>query len=50
MNPYLYIKAFAWISIVALTCSLFASYWIPIAMGAVISALILRIALPSRAV
>lgn len=48
MNPYNYIKAFAWISIVALTCSIFTSYWIPIVVGAVLAALLLRIVLPSR--
>ena len=48
MNPYPYLKAFAWISIVALACSIFTSFWIPIVIGAVLAALVLRIALPSR--
>ncbi len=46
MNPYHYIKAFAWISIVALTCSIFTSYWIPIVIGAVLAALLMRVAFP----
>lgn len=48
MNPYPYIKTFAWISIVALACSIFTSYWIPIVFGAVVAALLLRIAIPAR--
>ena len=48
MNPYPYLKAFAFIAIIALTCSIFTSYWIPIVIGAVIAVLLLRIALPSR--
>jgi hypothetical protein len=48
MNPYHYIKAFAWIAIVALTCSIFTSYWIPIVVGAVLAALLLRVVLPRR--
>jgi hypothetical protein len=48
MNPYHYIKAFAWIAIVALTCSIFTSYWIPIVIGAVLSALLMRVAFPVR--
>jgi hypothetical protein len=35
MNPYLYIKIFAWIAIVALACSIFTSWWMPILFGAV---------------
>lgn len=48
MNPYPYLIAFAWISIVALTCSIFTSYWIPIVIGAVLAVLLLRIVMPSR--
>jgi hypothetical protein len=48
MNPYPYLKAFAWIAIVALTCSIFTSYWIPIVVGALLAALLLRVVLPSR--
>lgn len=48
MNPYPYIIAFAWISIVALACSIFSSSWIPIVVGAVLAALLLRIVLPAR--
>lgn len=48
MNPYPYLKAFAWISIVALACSIITSHWIPIVIGAVLAVLLLKIALPSR--
>ena len=48
MNPYPYLTAFAWIAIVALTCSIFTSYWIPIVVGAVLAALLLRVVLPRR--
>jgi hypothetical protein len=48
MNPYPYIKSFAFIAIIALTCSIFTSYWIPIVIGAVLAILLLLIALPSR--
>lgn len=48
MNPYPYLKTFAWISIIALACSIFSTYWIPIVIGAVVAALLLKIAIPSR--
>jgi len=48
MNPIPYLKAFAWISIVALCCSIFTSFWIPLGIGAVLAALLLRITLPRR--
>lgn len=40
MNPFFYIKAFAWISIVALACSVFAEFWIPMLVGAVVITLL----------
>lgn len=48
MNPYFYITAFAWISIVALACSIFHDFWIPLIVGAVIVVLLLRLALLFR--
>ena len=35
MNPIAYLKAFAWISIVALCCSIFSDFWLPMLIGAV---------------
>ncbi len=48
MNPYHYIKAFAWIAIVALVCSIFADFWIPMLVGAVAVTLLMRLVLPVR--
>ena len=48
MNPASYLKAFAWISIVALCCSIFSDFWLPMLIGAVIVTLLVRLALPSR--
>ncbi|MEO5716289.1 MAG: hypothetical protein ABIT37_22610 [Luteolibacter sp.] len=35
MNPIPYIKAFAWISIVALSCSIFSDFWLPMLVVAI---------------
>lgn len=35
MNVFFYIKIFAWIAIVALACSIFTSFWVPLLCGAV---------------
>ena len=48
MNPIPYIKGFAWISIVALACSIFTEFWIPMIVGAVLVTLLIRLALPGR--
>lgn len=48
MNPVSYLKGFAWISIVALCCSIFSDFWLPMLIGAVIVTLLVRLALPSR--
>ena len=48
MNPYPYVKGFAWIAIVALSCSIFTSYWVPVVIGAVALTLLLRVALSSN--
>lgn len=34
MNPLIYIRIFAWIAIVALACSLFSQFWLPMLCGA----------------
>jgi hypothetical protein len=48
MNPFPYIIAFAWIAIVALACSVFTDFWIPLIAGAVIVTLLMRLVLPAR--
>ncbi len=35
MNPFFYIKVFAWITIVALACTIFSDFWLPMLCGAV---------------
>jgi hypothetical protein len=35
MNPIAYLKGFAWLSIVALGCSIFSDFWLPMLIGAV---------------
>lgn len=34
MDPVPYIKGFAWISIIALSCAIFTDYWVPMLIGA----------------
>ncbi len=34
MNPFTYIRIFAWIAIVALVCSIFSEFWLPMLCGA----------------
>jgi len=48
VNPYPYIKGFAWIAIVALCCSIFSDFWLPMAVGAVMITLLVKLALPNR--
>ena len=43
MNPYPYLKGFAWIAIVALCCSLFTDFWLPMIVGAVALFLVLNL-------
>jgi hypothetical protein len=40
MNPFTYIRIFAWIAIVALACSIFTDFWIPMLVGAVLVTLL----------
>ncbi len=47
MNPDSYIKSFAWISIVALSCSIFSDYWVPMLIGAALVTLFYRMLRPS---
>jgi uncharacterized protein (DUF2062 family) len=49
MNPFTYIRIFAWIAIVALACSIFTDFWIPMLVGAVVVTLLAGlIAAPRR--
>ena len=43
MNPIAYIKGFAWISIVALCCSIFSTFWLPMLFGAIAITLLIKL-------
>ena len=43
MNPVAYLKGFAWLSIVALSCSIFSDFWLPMLIGAVVLTLFVKI-------
>ena len=49
MNPIFYLKAFAWISIVALSCAIFSDFWLPMLLGAVAITVLVKLAMPPRA-
>ena len=44
MNPIAYLKGFAWISIVALCCSIFSDFWLPMLLGAIVVTLLVSAA------
>ena len=44
MNPTAYLKGFAWISIVALCCSIFSDFWLPMLIGAALITLLVKLA------
>ncbi|MGJ8724470.1 MAG: hypothetical protein ACSHYB_07930 [Roseibacillus sp.] len=44
MNPISYLKGFAWLSLVALACSVFSDFWLPMLAGAVVVTLLFRLA------
>lgn len=48
MNPYFFLKAFAWISITGLCCMIFLDYWIPILLGTILLTLVVLVATPRR--
>ena len=48
MNPFTYIRIFAWIAIVALACSIFTDFWIPMLVGAVLVTLLAGFVAPPR--
>lgn len=43
MNPVAYLKGFAWLSIIALSCSIFSDFWLPMLIGAVVLTLFVKI-------
>ncbi len=43
MNPIPYLTAFAWLSIVALACSIFSDFWLPMLIGAGVVTLIVKL-------
>lgn len=43
MNHIAYIKCFAWISIVALCCSIFSDFWLPMLIGAAVVTVLFRL-------
>jgi ABC-type transport system involved in multi-copper enzyme maturation permease subunit len=43
MNPIAYLKGFAWLSIVALSCSIFSNFWLPMLLGAIVLTLFVKI-------
>ena len=48
LNPIPYLKGFAWLSIVALSCSIFSDFWLPMLIGAVVITVLVKLATPSR--
>lgn len=43
MNPIAYLRGFAWLSIIALSCSIFSDFWLPMLIGAVVLTLLMKI-------
>ena len=48
MKPWTLIKIFAWLAISALAMNLLSDFWLPMVIGAVLVALLVRIALPKH--
>jgi hypothetical protein len=48
MNPFYFLKLFAWIAIVGLCCTIFLDYWLPILIGAVMFTLMVKAVTPRR--
>ena len=44
MNPKLLFLIFTWIAIVALSLSIFSTYWLPMLIGAVAITLLIKLA------
>jgi len=48
LNPIPYLKGFAWLSIVALSFSIFSDFWLPMLIGAVVITVLVKLATPSK--
>jgi len=48
MNPWPLILIFTWLAIAALAMTVLSDFWLPMLIGAVIVAVLVRIALPNR--
>ena len=48
MKPWTLILIFAWLAITALAMSILSDFWLPMLIGAVAIALLVRVALPKR--
>ena len=49
MNPSLYLKIFAWISIVALCFSILSDFWLPMLIGAIALTILVSLDAPPKA-
>ena len=48
MKPWTLFLIFAWLAITALAMNILSDFWLPMLIGAVIIALLVRVALPKR--
>jgi hypothetical protein len=48
MKPWTLFLFFAWLAITALAMNILSDFWLPMLIGAVIIALLVRVALPKR--
>jgi LytS/YehU family sensor histidine kinase len=48
VKPWTLILIFAWLAISALAMNIISDFWVPMLVGAIIIALLVRVALPKR--
>ena len=48
VKPWTLILIFAWLAITALAMNIISDFWVPMLVGAIIIALLVRVALPKR--
>ena len=48
VKPWSLILIFAWLAITALAMNIISDFWVPMLVGAIIIALLVRVALPKR--
>lgn len=48
VKPWTLILIFAWLAISALAMNIISDFWVPMLIGAIIIALLVRVALPKR--